>query len=920
MEILLALLPIVILISAYIIGRRKYSSRLQQYRPEAEKALKEFDALYTPMHLFSIKEEKAFESKYAALFAIIEQKILHSIFKWNYTEVAEFSKFASLFCRLESLREKNNKVVGAVNEVNAVLDVALREYGYFFSGKRYVAEHEVRSFLKKWQSIYESINWLEKEHWDEYLSEGWKEFQGKYMVTPARKDKINASFLKSEQAAKKDYFEHLLKYPLDLQQREAIITMEDNCLVVSSAGSGKTSTIEGRVHYLVDKLHVDPKTILLVTFTNKASNSLTERLGIDGLRCFTFHKLASDIIADATGHRPSFADESLKTVAYEELLSNKTALAAINDYFNNYVSATDEFEYSSMKEYIQARARIGHKAFFPDMDGRPIFTKSEQEKRICYYLSVNGVKFRYEQNYEVQTSDPQHKQYQPDFSIYFTAPDGSVKRIYLEHFGIDRNGRVPRFFGEGNDRGWQGANEEYHNGIIWKRETHAQNGTTLIETTSADFDDGRFEEKLLQKLRAQGVPIRPLSPEEIYEVTVRSKKGTERTFIGLLTTFQSLLKASCSKVQDIDPSKWSDKKQRGKMVFLFENIVKPYCEKYESLLAERQEIDFTDAIIKATEICNKEKPREYNHIIVDEFQDISMDRYRFVQSLRSTTPFTYLFCVGDDWQSIYRFAGSDMALFKNFSTYFGFTKNCPIETTYRFGQPLISHSSNFILKNPAQTVKNVKPASDDKKSELFFCGYQDYNLAAAIKNIVDSLPENESVMFLGRYGFNIQDLEHVPGMKTTLKDDRGTVQYNGRTFQFLTVHKAKGLEADNVILLGCNAGVYGFPSNIADDPILKLVLSEDDQFEYGEERRLFYVAITRCRKKVYVLYNTEYPSPFIGEFIPGIPEQELCPHCHVGKKVLIKEGISRIGKHYKLWGCTCNSMGCDYFEPEWDEE
>ena len=917
---LLALLPVVILITAYIIGRRAFVGRLEQYRPSVKEALQKLHDLSTPMHFFTEEEERAFKDAHGSISSIVYKKILHSIFKRSTDNISGFSYLVSSIARLPEIRKKNNRIVRTLEELQISLPIAQKEYEYIFSGKKYIAEHAKEGFLSKWRELADSIATIEREGYGAYLPEGGRDFKGQYDSAGVLKDSLNVRFINYEQHRQKDYFNTLLKYPLDLQQREAIITMEDNCLVVSSAGSGKTSTIEGRVHYLVDKLNVDPKTILLVTFTNKASNSLTERLGIDGLRCFTFHKLASDIIAEATGHRPSFADESLKTVAYEELLSNKTVLAAINDYFNNYISATDEFEYSSMKEYIQARVRIGHKAFFPDMDGRSIFTKSEQEKRICYYLSVNGVKFRYEQNYEVQTSDPQHRQYQPDFSIYFTAPDGSIKRIYLEHFGIDRNGRVPRFFGEGNPRGWQGANEEYNNGILWKRQTHAENGTTLIETTSADFDDGRFEEKLLQKLRAHGVPINPLSPEEIYDATVRSKKGTERTFIGLLTTFQSLLKASCSNVQDIDPSKWSDKKQRGKMVFLFENIVKPFCEKYESLLAERQEIDFTDAIIKATEICNREKPREYNHIIVDEFQDISMDRYRFVQSLRSTMPFTYLFCVGDDWQSIYRFAGSDMALFKNFSSYFGFTKNCPIETTYRFGQPLISHSSNFILKNPAQTAKNVKPASEDKKSELYFCGYQDYNLSSAVKSIVDSLPVDESVMFLGRYGFNIQDLEHVPGMRATLKDDRGTVQYNGRTLQFLTVHKAKGLEADNVILLGCNAGVYGFPSNIADDPILKLVLSEDDQFEYGEERRLFYVAITRCRKRVYVLYNTEYPSPFIGEFIPGIPEQELCPHCHVGKKVLIKEGISRIGKHYKLWGCTCNSMGCDYFEPEWDEE
>lgn len=910
---------ILLLIFAIILiaGRLTFLVRVHHYLPMVLLAEEEINDSCTLMHYFTEEEEKGIIEKYYPLKEYVEKRILRSPFKIE-KKVTPFRGFVLGMKTLSKRRKKNNEWYDEIERVNKDLNIAIIDYDNIFSGNHYLAENTRLSFVARWKKLCESIRIIDGSGLSMHLGPGWEVFLNNYKKSQNDKDRLNKLFIDKEKENQKDYFDTLLKYPLDSQQREAIITIEDNCLVVSSAGSGKTSTIEGRVHYLVDNLQIDPSKILLMTYTNKAADSLTSRLNIEGLKCYTFHKLASRIISEETGITPSFADESLKRIAFEELLNDEGVLKAIDDYFNNYFAGVDEFDYGRAEDYYNAFTRGNNKAFFPDMRGRSIFTRSGQEKKICYYLSINGIQFLYEEPYEIQTADSSHRQYKPDFTIFFTDNQGIPRRLYYEHFGINRNGRTPQWFGQGKEGGWQQANADYLAGIEWKRETHRRNGTTLMETTSADFDGNNFEEILLMKLRSYGVPINPKSPREIYEQIVEINPSITKELSRLLGSFLSLMKSGCKTLEDIDPGTIKDKKLRRRISFMFEKIVTPYCRKYQSLLNERNEIDYTDAIIKATKLCRGKTKTLYEHIIVDEFQDISFDRFQFIQSLRGRNPFTYLFCVGDDWQSIYRFAGSDLALFKRFKEFFGFTKPCPIETTYRFGEPLISKASSFILKNPIQTEKHVRTFSEDRFSDMAFHGYTDYTLGTVIQNILDAIPKEDTVLFLGRYGFDVTALSGIPGFTIKNNDERGEVRYKNRVCQFLSVHKAKGLEADHVILLSCNSGFYGFPSNIADDPVLKLVLSEDDQYEYGEERRLFYVAITRCKKMTHVLYDESFPSPFVREFIPGLTEEEKCPWCRVGKKLLRRRGTTRNGSSYKMFGCSNYTFGCDYVEFVYD--
>lgn len=713
----------------------------------------------------------------------------------------------------------------------------------------------------------------------------------------------------------KDFFDHCLKYPLDQQQRRSIVSEEDNCLVVSSAGSGKTSSIIGKVKYLIDIKHVAPQNILLISYTNKAAAELTERMNIPGLRGYTFHKLAIDIIGQVTGNKPSICDntDALFVKIFHELTANKQFKKDIVEYFIDYqIPETDwEQQKNEKRQQLSELKDTRIKTQLPDMDGNAIYVRSEQEQKICFALSSLGVKFRYEEPYEHPLADEMHSQYRPDFSIYYNK-NGETKRIYLEHFGIDEHGLVPLWFA--NDKGisYEEANQKYNDGITWKIAAHEKFGTKLITTSSADFHYSDIRDKLKKLLHDAGIPIQEKTYAELYDIVLPPNSKQEKAFIRLVATFITLLKSSGKPLHEVlrQANNANDKR----CTFIIKRIFQTVYNRYAEELHRSGLIDFTDAILQATQICQTTHPVAYSHIIVDEFQDISVDRYNFLKTLRESNPPAKLYCVGDDWQSIYRFSGSDMSLFSQFPDYFGPTEINKIETTYRFGEPLVGISSQFIQRNKAQIKKDIHSFNPQLKTELKFCEYDRREYCNTILQIVAEIPQEKSVFLLGRYSFDDYYLSFM--FKSAKEGNKFFYFIGNRKIEFLTVHKSKGLEADYVIILQCNKDTYGFPSLVSDDPVLNYVLTQSDQYPYGEERRLFYVAITRAKIKTWVLYDKRFPSVFVNEFLhpDKVTEESYVRHPNADKKWTRHEDnllrkLHRSGKSIKY---ISNKMGRSY--------
>lgn len=499
------------------------------------------------------------------------------------------------------------------------------------------------------------------------------------------------------------FFDHCLKYPLDEQQRRSIVSEEDNCLVVSSAGSGKTSSIVGKVKYLIEIKKVDPTRILLISYTNKAAAELTERMGIEGLRGYTFHKLALDLIGQQTGNKPSICDntDALFVKIYRDLLADSRFRKHAVEYFVDYQANEADWEKrkNERRQQLSEQKDVRLKAMVPDMDGKQIYVRSEQEQKICFVLSSLGVQFRYEEPYEHPVADAMHSQYRPDFSIYFER-DGKPQRLYLEHFGVDEHGFVPAWFAKDRNISYEEANQKYNDGITWKRAAHEKFGTRLITTSSVDFYRSDIRETLKQLLLDAGVPLQERTDTELYSMVLPEGSKQEKAFIRLIATFVTLLKSSCRSLKDV--LKQTDEANDRRSEFVVKNIFRPVYERYAEALRSGGQIDFTDAILQATELCRATHPVSYEYIIVDEFQDISVDRYNFLKALREGNPPAKLYCVGDDWQSIYRFSGSDMALFNNFAAFSARPKSIKSK------RPIVSVSRWLVYRLDSSNVIRLK--------------------------------------------------------------------------------------------------------------------------------------------------------------------------------------------------------------------
>ena len=796
----------------------------------------------------------------------------------------ELTKQITAITPFKEIQENKEKKLKQSNE-SFFLDIETDLRNSF--NKHIVSSSEEEQFTKYHKGFFCKVNSLQKslEAFHIQPSEAISKFARDFGNIHALVKKHNEEIVQNILDTHKVFFDHCLKYPLDKQQRRSIVSEEDNCLVVSSAGSGKTSSIVGKVKYLTEVKGIAPHKILLISYTNKAAAELTERMATNGLKGYTFHKLAIDIIGRATGTKPSICDntDSLFVDIYHTLLGNKDFKNSIAEYFIDYQSNEADWEQrkNERREKLSEQKNVQLKAMFPDMDGRTIYVRSEQEQKICFVLSSLGVRFRYEEAYEHQLADEMHSQYRPDFSIYFKQ-NGVTKRIYLEHFGIDEHGLVPAWFAKDKNITYEEANQKYNDGITWKKAAHEKFGTQLLVTSSADFHYSDIRDKLRKLLDDAGVPIQEKTDEELYDLVLPKGSKQEKAFIRLVVTFVTLVKSSCKSVKDVlKRAKYAEDERS---VFIIKNIFQPVYERYISALRDNNQIDFTDAILQATEICRVSRPVGYDYIIVDEFQDISVDRYNFLKVLREGNPPAKLYCVGDDWQSIYRFSGSDMALFNQFSEYFGATEINKIETTYRFGEPLVSLSSHFIQRNKSQIQKDIHSFSSEMKTELEFYSYDRRDYCNTIGQLVASIPSDKSIFLLGRYSF---DDYYLSFMYQSIKEgNRFFYVIGGRKIEFLTVHKSKGLEADYVILLQCNKDTYGFPSLVSDDPVLNYVLTKSDQFPYGEERRLFYVAITRAKMKTLVLYDKRFPSVFVDEFLhpEKVSEESYVKHPNANKR------------------------------------
>ncbi|GGD30141.1 hypothetical protein GCM10011358_12740 [Sinisalibacter lacisalsi] len=668
------------------------------------------------------------------------------------------------------------------------------------------------------------------------------------------------AYVSAELERWKDFFDTIESKPLTAEQRLSVVVDEDATLVLAGAGSGKTSVITAKAAYLVKSGIRQPEEILLLAFAKNAAEEMSVRVearsGVP-IVARTFHALAYDIIGVVEGSKPALADHATDDLAFTNLIKQilKDLVRAVSDVSRAIIQWFAHFLVEPKTEWD---FKTKHE-FYTHLESQDLRTlqgekvKSYEELQIANWLYENGIEYEYEPDYEHKLDGAGRRDYTPDFRL-------TESGIYIEHFGVRRQKTA-----DGGERLVTAPfvdREEYLAGMTWKREVHAEHDTTLIETYSYERQEGRLLTGLAEKL-APHVTLKPRAMETIYDRVLELNQVD--TFSQLLGTFLRKFKSGGYSLAECEAR--SEQRKLGKRAKAFLDVFAPVYEEYEKRLGGR--IDFEDMILRAARHAETGRyASPFRHILVDEFQDISQSRARLVKALKAQHADARIFAVGDDWQSIFRFAGSDIHLMRHFGEEFGgefdgargVHRTVDLGRTFRSVDQIAYAARTFVLRNPAQLDKQIIPAgtaSEPAIRVVMTAKDEDgQKLSEVLATISATRPEGAkapTVLLLGRYRFlepDMRDLKRqFPRLRLTYK----------------TIHASKGLEADHVVLLAANSGRTGFPSEIVDDPLLDLVSPEAEPYEHAEERRVMYVAMTRARHTLTILASNSRPSSFVTE-------------------------------------------------------
>lgn len=774
-------------------------------------------------------------------------------------------------------------------------------------------------------------------------------------------DSHNEQYIQKHLLSEKNYLDGILKeidpkILLDEEQRRVVLSDEDYSLVIAGAGAGKTTTVAAKVRYLVEKKHIDPKQILVISFTNKAVGELKERIN-EGLLIpcpiTTFHSAGYAILRKQDDVKKQIvSDGFLFNVVNNYLKGNILEQPELVDklimFFGSYFDAPYEgndinlfFNYISKTDFSTLKSNINeYNEQIIDSRTNKITTitneilRSAQEVQIANYLYLHKIDYSYEAPYPYHILKAK-KPYTPNFCI----KQGN-KIAYIEHFGITEDGHHSYYTPE--------QLTKYKKEIIDKIALHKKHGTTLIYTFSKYNDGKELLDHLQEELTKNGFVLEKRPSEEVFEKLVNTEENKYiARLVKLICVFISNFKTDGYNIDDFYRFERGNTNVRTK---LFLDICKECYLEYQKKLAESNSIDFQDMINDSARILReKEIAKEsldFKYIIVDEYQDISRQRFDLTKEL-SNLCLAKIIAVGDDWQSIYAFSGSDITLFTHFCSIMGYGQELKITKTYRNAQEVIDIAGNFIQKNESQIKKSLispkriqKPVIIETYSEEFDRkefkgkGGKYFHLGKQVEAVIGQILEknkeegkgnNSSILLIGRYNF---DARNLCFSNDFIYDEQNnkiiSKKYRYAKLEFLTAHSSKGLGYDNVIIVNARNEMYGFPSKVDNDPVMQYVVRDDKSIEYAEERRLFYVAMTRTKNRVYIVTPEQHPSEFILELIKDYPNITLrgeinknsesnvgtikkCPVCGYPLQLRWKKNYG-----LRLWMCTNEPEICNF--------
>lgn len=690
----------------------------------------------------------------------------------------------------------------------------------------------------------------------------------------------NVNTLQAELDRYARLFETIERSPLTHEQRVAAVTMARRNLLIAAAGSGKTSSMVGKVAYALCSGQCTADEILVLAFNRKAALELDERLRRalapyvpvgTSVAASTLHALGLDIVTRVKGCRPQVID------AESRLLSRVLAQLVNEDvdfaerwllfriFYHVPVRHPDQFATRKQwKAFVRQHGTFRDRGYgFTTLRDELVPTQFEQAVANWLYLfDLDYVYtplrrgFNWRRWVAGRMNDPLSGQ--TGFLLrasnrYIVCVTRSAMKvqphpnnIYL-NIDLFRNGTVFNYLRERLDRGDAVLKPGRMSSILSPLGYRLTPGQTdfLARFIRIARLDGMHPDQLMARAQRSADPVR--------------------------TSMHAPM------------------------------LARLLCA-YSATLEAENTIDFEGMLHRAADFLDQARHKHaYTLILVDEFQDTSKAGLRLIQSLLAQNDACKLFAVGDDWQSIYRFAGAVPDVLGRFEHYFGASVVNHLTATFRFDQSIADAARTFIQVNPVQLRKHVRARAACTKPSVVLGYYTatphmfvlcETCLQDSVATFISDAggQENTSERMMSVYVLGRYQHQRPPDLH------RWQQHFPQLDIQYQTVHSAKGLEADIVIVLGLEVGRYGFPAQRPDDPLISLVMPAVECFPDAEERRLFYVALTRSRYRVYLLADLHRPSSFVTELI-GLVKSE----CQVGSTAHRIEGKSVVAKRYRAW-------------------
>jgi DNA helicase IV len=669
---------------------------------------------------------------------------------------------------------------------------------------------------------------------------------------------------------------------LNENQKQAVVSEDNRLLVLAGAGSGKTKTLLQKLVYLIEEKGVKPYSILAITFTKNAANEMIDRLiisadqsglyektlankyrskddidsqryqyqkkykWIDGLTLRTFHSFCYQVLKS---HGVNEFDNKFKIIGDEkaEAEDEFVALTAPETVFEVFhkilIHKCEQTEFLlELKRHVldffvdkihipkhDVRFANHDGKFFTALDGTKVRSKSEQF--IADWLFRHSIKYQYEVTLEVDYG------FKPDFYI----PAGN---FFIEHI---------------SEKSFPMAS---------KREQFKKAGFHLEEIFEFDTKDSALFHHKLDKIMKNRVPGSYYKTITLsYNEEFKGYHEAVRKFV-----YQVIRVMDMMKVENIDPKQIhaKAKSDQHERIRNFYALAIPLIEAYSAFCVNKSYLDFNDLILRTISLFKTQADiaasyrSRFEYVLVDEFQDVNNLQVELIKLL--LTDRTQLFCVGDDWQSIYGFRGSNVSYIIDFAKHFPHASIVKLNLNYRSTQHIVGASSEVIKFNKYKVEKDIFSSRKSENKIVIFAGNtEEENIQYVIhevKRLQQEGVRSEEILFLYRRNKMFSNVSEKH------KSYYHRLREEGLKVQGKTIHAAKGLEAKVVFILGLTDGDGGFPDIWLEDRIFQIIKKANHELLMEEERRLFYVAMTRAKEKLFLITLRGNESSFLKE----IPE------------------------------------------------